>query len=120
MHGYIDDTLVPRIQDVFIVGKTKLIPIEPVLDTGFNDEFTLPRHHFNEYDLEFFGKEEYILANGDLIEEDVYLGELIIDNKRINVFVSLTNDVDALIGTRLLDNTITVLDFKNYNITVQA
>ncbi len=37
MHGYIDDTLVSRIQDVFIVGKTKLIPIEPVLDTGFND-----------------------------------------------------------------------------------
>lgn len=49
-----------------------------------------------------------------------HLGELIIDNKRIRVFISLTNDVDALIGTRLLDNTITVLDFKNYNITVQA
>lgn len=120
MHGYIDDSLVPRIQDVFIVGKTKLIPIEPVWDTGFNDEFTLPRHLFNECEFEFFGKEKYILANGDLIEEDVYLGELIIDNNRINVFISLTNDVDALIGTRLLDNTITVLDFKNYSITVQA
>jgi len=79
----------------------------------------LPRSKFNECELEFFGKEQYILANGDNVEEDVYLGELVIDNKRIAVFLSLTDDDEALIGTRLLDEKIVILDFKNYSISVQ-
>lgn len=120
MKGYIDKSLVPKIENIFIVGRSELIPIEPVLDTGFNDEFAIPRKYFNACDLEFFGKEDYILANGNAVEDDVYFGELIIDNKRLRVFMSLTEDDEALVGTRLLDEKVVILNFKNYRIDIQA
>lgn len=119
MKGYIDKSLVPKIKNIYVVGKSELIPLEPVLDTGFNDEFTLPRKYFKACELEFFGKEDYILANGTSVEEDVYFGELIIDNKRLRVFMSLTDDDEALLGTRLLDEKVVILNFKNYNIDIQ-
>ncbi len=119
MKGYINDSLVPKIRDIFLVGKSELIPIEPVLDTGFNDEFTLPRLLFDRCKLEYFGKEEYILADGRTVEENVFIGELIIDNKRKSVFISITDDNEALIGTRLLDKKIIILNFKDYSISIE-
>jgi predicted aspartyl protease len=48
-----------------------------------------------------------------------YIGEIVIDNQPIAVLLSLTDDDEALIGTRLLDKKIITLNFKDYIITTQ-
>jgi len=119
MKGYIDENLNPKIENVFIIGKEQWIPLETVIDTGFNDEFCLPKEYFDECDLTFYGTDRYMLANGSIVTEDIYYGEIVIDNQPITVLLSLTDDDEALIGTRLLDKKIVILNFKDYSISVE-
>ncbi|MBC8233946.1 hypothetical protein H8E77_30730 [bacterium] len=119
MKGYIDENLNPKIENVFIIGKERWIPLETVLDTGFNDEFCLQKEYFDECDLIFYGTDRYMLANGSIVTEDIYHGEIVIDNQPITVLLSLTDDDEALIGTRLLDKKIVILNFKDYSISVE-
>ena len=90
-----------------------------MIDTGFNDEFCLPKEYFDECDLMFYGTDRYMLANGSIVTEDIYYGEIVIDNQPIIVLLSLTDDDEALIGTRLLDKKIVTLNFKDYSISVE-
>ena len=119
MKGYIDENLNPKIENVFIIGKEQWIPLETVIDTGFNDEFCLPKEYFDECDLIFYGTDRYMLANGSIVTEGIYYGEIVIDNQPITVLLSLTDDDEALIGTRLLDKKIVTLNFKDYSISVE-
>ncbi|NUM77526.1 hypothetical protein HUU40_24455 [candidate division KSB1 bacterium] len=119
MQGIIDKNLVPKIQGVFVVGRKNWIPLDTVLDTGFNDEFCLPRKYFDECDLRFVGTDKYVLANGATVTEAIYLGTIVIDNTLLTALVSLTDDHKALIGTRLLDGKIATLDFKTYEVIVE-
>jgi len=41
MEGYINDNLEPKIVDFYVVGKEENIAMEPILDTGFNDQFSV-------------------------------------------------------------------------------
>lgn len=117
MHGGIDEQLNTMIEDVLVVGKAGNLQLEAVLDTGFNDEFSLPKKYFPDCDLSYYGTEEYTLANGAVVEEPIYRGKLVIDNRTLEVLMSLTDDDEALLGTRLLDGKIVTLDFVNYRIT---
>lgn len=119
MHRLIDKDLVPKIQDVYVVGRKNWILLVAVLDTGFNDEFCLPRKYFDECDLKFVGTDKYVLANGASVTEAIYLGTIIIDNTPLTVLISLTDDHEALIGTRLLDGKIITLNFKTYEVIVE-
>ncbi|MHB8279737.1 MAG: hypothetical protein ACYDIA_19085 [Candidatus Humimicrobiaceae bacterium] len=54
----------------------------------------------------FLGTEEYELANGEIVEEKVYIGKIVFDGDELQVF-SLTNrSKDVLIGTKILKNKI--------------
>jgi len=113
MKGYIDDNLTPQIENIYIVGKEKVIQLKCVLDTAFNGEFCLPKKYFEECKLQYIGNEDFILADGSIVLEKIYLGQIIIDNKPEIVTLSLTEDNEALLGTQLLDNKIVTLNFKN-------
>ncbi|MCG3119461.1 MAG: hypothetical protein ALAOOOJD_01870 [bacterium] len=120
MHGYIDEYLIPRIENVLVVGRENLIAVDTVLDTGFNDHFCLPRKYFQACSLIFFGTEEYVLANGAVVNEETYLGTILLDNQPLQIVMSLTDDDEALIGTKLLDKKWVILDFENYRIEVKS
>lgn len=117
MHGYIDTQLNTMIEDIVVVGKAGNLRLEAVLDTGFNDEFSLPKKYFPECDLSYYGTEEYTLANGAVVEEPLYRGKLVIDNHALEVLMCISDDDQALLGTRLLNGKIVTLDFVNYRIT---
>ncbi len=117
MQGFIDKDFIPRIENVFIVSRNGPIELDAVLDTGFNDHFCLPRKFHDKCDLFFHGTEKYVLADGKIVTEDMYRGEIILDKQALPVLMSLTDDDEALLGTRLLDGKIVTLDFVNYRIT---
>ncbi|MEK7729974.1 MAG: hypothetical protein AAB354_16315, partial [candidate division KSB1 bacterium] len=114
MHGYIDEYFNTMLEDIAVVGKGGNLQLEAVLDTGFNGMFSLPKKHFHECVLSYYGTEEYILANGAVVEEPVYRGRLVIDNRIFEVIMCVSNDDEALLGTRLLNGKIVTLDFINY------
>ncbi len=116
MQGYIDKDFVLRIENVFVVGSKGPIELDAVLDTGFNDQFCLPQKFKSACDLIFHGTEKYVLANGSIVTEDRYRGEIVFDNQIWPVLLSLTDDDEALLGTRLLDGKVIMLDFVNYHI----
>lgn len=82
MKGTIDSDFIPRLDEVYVVGKNGPIALDTVLDSGFNDEFCLPRQYHSACDLVFYGTDKYTLANGQDVLEPLYRGEIIIDNEK--------------------------------------
>ena len=119
MRGYISEGLIPRITDFYIIGKDENISIEPILDTGFNGEFSLPKEYRDRCELQFLGEEDFKLANGSIVNEEVYIGQVIMNNKPYFVEVSLTDDEDALLGMGIIRNKIAVFNLKEMTVTVE-
>lgn len=65
------------------------------------------------------GTEEYELANGEIVEEEIYLGKVVFDHEPKYVIGLSNRSTDLLIGTKLLENKILTIDFKNNEVTVE-
>jgi len=120
LNGYIDKCLIPRINGISIAGLNSNFPIRPILDTGFNGEFCLPRKHLDKCKLVLLGTDEFELADGNIIEEDVYLGEIIINENHYPVEMALTGSKDALLGMKLLLGKIAIFDLQRNKVRVES
>jgi clan AA aspartic protease len=85
--------------------------IAAVLDTGFSDYVCLSRANQKSMNLQPVGRMPYELADGSLVDEDVFLGEVTFDGQRQRVLVTLTDSTDSLIGTALLKDCSLRIDF---------
>lgn len=96
-------------------------PVPAVIDTGFNGQLSLSRHIIDEIDfpLAQIGTIEMELANGDLIEEDVYSGMIRFDGNELMVEILLTDAGDTFIGTGLLTGKVLIVNFATREVTVQ-
>lgn len=78
--GYLDlhlDVIVPlRIRDA---SGLKEMEIEAVLDTGFNDYLTLPPDVIASLALPFYDKANVLLADGAMVQANIYLVQLVWD-----------------------------------------
>ncbi len=118
--GYIDKELTPQLEDIYLIGfNDSLIPLAVVLDTAFNDEFCLPIDYQNQCELIPIGDEEYILGDGSVIQDETFEIQLLIDNVPTTVIASFTDDDEALMGTKMLENKVVVLDFVNGSIEIK-
>jgi len=43
LRGFINENLEPIVEDIFLIGREGYIPLEAILDTGFNGMLCLPR-----------------------------------------------------------------------------
>ena len=94
--------------------------VNAIIDTGFNGYISIPNTLIEESNWDFLGTEEYELANGDIVEEKVYLGKIFFDGDELQVF-SLTNRTnDVLIGTKVLKNKILKINFKDLKVTIEG
>ncbi len=110
--GFINDDFEPVIEDIEIITEKGHKNIEVILDTGFNGAFCLPRKFKEVTELQKIGKEDFELADGTIIEEDIFIGHIVINNQPIYVELSFTDSEKALIGMELLEDKITTIDFK--------
>lgn len=120
--GTITEDLIPLLENIFIKGKDdSLIPIpNVVLDTDFNDDFCVPYKFEELIQLTYLGHKEFMLGDGSIISEATYEAEIIIGNIPKLVVISFTDDDEALLGTRLLENTIVKMDFKNRTVLIEG
>jgi len=119
LSGYIDKHLIPRVRGISIAGFTKDVPIRPILDTGFNGDFCLPRKHLDKCKLVSLGTDEFELADGRVVEEAIYLGEIIIDKIHYPVEMAITGSKDALLGMKLLVGKIAIFDLQQNKVRVE-
>lgn len=87
-------------------------------EPGFNGELSLPVELKGKCKLEFVSVKPYELANGDIVEENVYLAELIVNDKILIVETTLTRSEIALIGMELIQNKIAVFNLKDNTVKV--
>jgi len=120
LSGYIDKRLIPRVREISIAGLTNDVPIRPILDTGFNGEFCLPRKYLDKCRLIDWGTDKFELADGRVVEEAIYLGEIIIDKIHYPVEMAITGSKDALLGMKLLVDKIAIFDLQQNKITVDS
>ena len=72
-----------------------------VIDTGFN------------------GTETFEIANGAIVEQSIFLGEIIFDGKRQPTHVVATDARDILIGTKLLTRRTLTINFRIQRVTIK-
>ncbi len=95
------------------------IEVEAILDTGFNGSLLLPLAKIKELDLPAVGFTEYILANGELSEAEIFTAEVVwLTGKRYVLVVGVETDL-PLIGMRLLAEAKTILEPHQGILTVE-
>ena len=89
-----------------------------ILDTGFNGELALPQKDKQHYHLEPLGVKTFELADGQIVEQEIFLTSLIINNKIYPVEATLTRSATALIGMELIRNKVAIFNLKTYSVSV--
>jgi len=80
--GMISEKLDPVLNDVFARrADGALISVRTILDTGFNGAFCMPKKILAQMATKPISVELYELADGSLVAEQNYAGEIIVDNQ---------------------------------------
>jgi predicted aspartyl protease len=117
--GIITQELRPILDKVFLRGKDgSLIPVVTMLDTGFNCAFAFPRRLLNSLQIQPIGKEVFRLADGTEIDEQVYAGEVIVDNQPYFVEMIATDLDTGLMGMEMLLEKEAIFNLKTMTIKV--
>jgi clan AA aspartic protease len=100
-------------------GSSRTVPA--VIDTGFNGQVSLSRQVVNKLDLPltYEGTIEVELANGNVIEEDIYSGTVRFDGQEVVAEIILTDAADTFIGTGLLTGKVLQINFVTHDVTVK-
>ena len=100
-------------------GSIRTVPA--VIDTGFNGQVSLARRVVDELDppLTYEGTVEAELANGAVVEEEVYSGTIRFDGEELTAEIVITDAEDTLIGTGLLTGKVLQMNFATREVTVR-
>jgi clan AA aspartic protease len=92
--------------------------IEALLDTGFNGELVLAKKYKRRMKLTRVGSVRAELADGQIIEDDLFVADIIFDSEAKLVLASFADSEDSLIGTELLSEKVVVINFVSGDVTV--
>jgi len=84
-----------------IIGATETLTIEAVIDTGFTEYLCLPQHIIDQLDLNFVEVTQALLADGSIVDFDIYEAEANWGGHPKDVLVH-SSQGGALIGMSLL------------------
>lgn len=87
--------------------------IDCVLDTGFNGFLMLPRPFVEENSMDIVGREPVAMVEGRSAEIDIAVSAIKRLGERIAVNILVSETSEALIGTKLLENSILEIDYIN-------
>lgn len=90
-----------------------------VIDTGFNGYLSVPRRLLARSKWLSIGTEKFEIATGALVEQEIYLGEVIFDGQQSPVYSVSTEGHDILIGTKLLRNRTLIVNFRTSQVTIR-
>ena len=90
-----------------------------IIDTGFNGYLSVPRRLLIRSKWLAIGTEKFEIATGALVEQEIFLGEIIFDGHRGPVYSVASDAQDILIGTKLLRDKTLVVNFRSGQVTVK-
>lgn len=90
-----------------------------VIDTGFNGYLSVLRRLPIRSKWLAIGTEKLEIATGVLVEQEIYLGEVIFDGQQSPVYIVSTEAQDILIGTKRLRGKTLVVNFQSSQVTVR-
>ncbi len=104
---------------IILIFKDAHLEKEAVVDTGFNGHISIPGDLMSQSNWYEFGEESYELATGEIVQEPVFIGEVMFDKKKITVLAVQTNSSDILIGTKLLSGRLCEFDYGSRIVRIQ-
>ena len=107
----------PRVA-ISLILRQRPVRFSAVLDTGFNGYLSVPTPVLTRSRWLLIGTETYEIATGALVEQEVYLGEVVFDGERSMVYAVATNAQDVLIGTKLLRTKVLTIDFRTQRVII--
>lgn len=119
LQGFINENLEPIVENIFLIGREENISLEAILDTGFNGMFCLPRKYRHLCELDGLGLETFELGDGSWVEEELYVGQILLNDRPYFVELTLTDSEQALLGMQLLENKVAIFDLKQMRIEVR-
>lgn len=118
LKGKITDDLEPIVDIELIFQKEKILQIA-VIDTGFNGSLSIPSKLIHESGWQFIGFERYEIADGKILEANVYLGKVIFDGSEHEVECIASHSKEILLGTKLLKNKVLFVNFKTKSLYIK-
>lgn len=115
-----DGQAVVNIDVICRAGSSHVVPA--IVDTGFNGQVSLSRRAIKELDLSLVhqGTVEVELANGTVIEDDVYSGRIRFDGQELEAEITLTDADDTFIGTGLFTGKVLIINFATSEVIVRT
>lgn len=112
IRGRVSPGLEPVLELGLVQGDT-VTGIPAVIDTGFSGMLCLAERYLAQRTLLFKFAEQYELANGDLMRQQVFAGRIVWDGREQEVEVITTASQDTLIGATLLQPYTLTIDYPN-------
>jgi len=114
-----DGQAVVELEVVCRDGSSRTLPA--IIDTGFNGQVSLSHRVVNELDLPltYEGTVEMELANGTVVEEDVYSGRVRFNGQELDAEIIVTDAEDTFIGTGLLASKVLLINFTTREVIVR-
>ena len=114
MDGYVDrSTLTPFVRLKLISAMDEEIELSAIIDTGYNGEVILSENKIQEMGLEFLGTIDTELADGRIVELDLFRGRIKWFGRIQEVAVGASRSEDTLMGTLLLADCELDINFKD-------
>jgi clan AA aspartic protease len=118
IEGFVNDGLEPVIE-VELINEGMTEKIFAVVDTGFNGYLCLAENQIDKMDLTYVGTDLFELGNGEIVENDVFSGRIIFDERECNVLAIISTSSDVLIGTSLLKTKTFLVDFVDRTVRIK-
>jgi clan AA aspartic protease len=118
--GYVDrSTLAPFVEIKVISQRNEEIELPAMIDTGYNGEVILPEEKIRSLGLEFLGTIDTELANGEIVELDLYRGWFKWFDSIQEVAVGSSRSEDTLLGTLILADCHLDINFREGWVTIE-
>ena len=113
--GYVDEYGQARV-NIAVCGRKMEITVSPIIDTGFDGDICLPLPIAIQLGLELSGSVEIELADGSIKQEMVFSGLTKFGEEVKKARITLTESMDALIGTKMFSHL--ELDFDEKSVRI--
>ena len=118
--GNVDhSTLAPYVK-ITVVSQTRdEIEVSAMIDTGYNGEVVLSEDKIRSLGLEFLGTIDTELADGEIVEMDLFKGWIKWFDRILEVAVGSSRSEDTLLGTLVLADCHLDINFKEGWVTIE-
>lgn len=118
--GHVDKDLQARVPLSVVSEDGNITTLNAVVDTGFNGQVCVSIFEIKKIKLTFAHVEKFELGNGKIVDQDVFLGEIIFDKQALLANILVSSSEDTLIGASLLAGKKLEIDYSRQTVRVRS